>query len=35
MRSGLGSKEELAKLDIDCLVDLPGVGKVSSAIVSD
>ncbi|KAF2729316.1 alcohol oxidase [Polyplosphaeria fusca] len=27
MRSGLGPKEELERLDIDCKVDLPGVGK--------
>ncbi|USP76344.1 alcohol oxidase [Curvularia clavata] len=26
MRSGIGSKEELAKHNIDCLVNLPGVG---------
>lgn len=26
MRSGIGPKEELAKHDIDCLVNLPGVG---------
>ncbi len=29
MRSGIGSKDELAANGIHCLVDLPGVGKVS------
>ena len=27
MRSGIGAREELEKLDIPCKVDLPGVGK--------
>lgn len=27
MRSGIGAKEELQKLNIECLVDSPGVGK--------
>jgi choline dehydrogenase-like flavoprotein len=27
LRSGIGPKEELAKHGIECLVDLPGVGK--------
>lgn len=27
MRSGLGPREELAKIGIECLVDLPGVGQ--------
>lgn len=27
MRSGIGSREELAQFNIDCKVDLPGVGK--------
>jgi len=27
LRSGIGSKEELQKLNIECLVDSPGVGK--------
>ncbi|KKK16266.1 putative GMC oxidoreductase [Aspergillus rambellii] len=27
MRSGIGARDELAKFDIDCKVDLPGVGE--------
>ncbi|KAL2862396.1 GMC family oxidoreductase [Aspergillus lucknowensis] len=27
MRSGIGARDELAQFDIDCKVDLPGVGK--------
>jgi choline dehydrogenase-like flavoprotein len=27
MRSGIGAREELAKFDIPCRLDLPGVGK--------